>query len=188
MASTVRFATCLIGAVTWFAPLLPAAADDGGTRIFSRYQGEWKATTRRTDAAPGSPDAAVTIANACAAAGTFYVCQQRVNDRVAALVVYSPGKADGEFQSTVIAPDGKFQASGLVRVNGEVWEYPWEETAPAGKRQLYRVVNTWAGPDHILFRKESSADGKQWTVLETGEEWKAGSQPVPAAPASHSSP
>lgn len=144
------------------------------TRIFARYQGDWNLVTHRRDAAPGTGETRVRIQNTCAEVGMFEVCQQHAGDGPPVLVVYTEGQGAEIFHSTVLTADGRFQQAGEVHVCGDRWEYPWEESTSTGSRRLYRVVNAWDGANHIRFRKEFS-DGKEWTVLESGDEWKVAS-------------
>ncbi|MGZ5198301.1 MAG: hypothetical protein ACXWC4_00890 [Telluria sp.] len=151
------------------------------TSVFSRYQGTWLLTTARSDVIPRLTR---TIRNRCAAAGQFYICEQRSESGPPSVLVFSPTPALAVFRSTVLASDGTFQQTGTVQVSGADWVFPWEEQDSAGARHFFRVINTWVDDGHILYRKEDSRDGRQWRLLESGDEWKdqARSEAAPLAP------
>lgn len=151
---------------------LPAAAEVT-TKVFGRYQGAWTLSVER----PGSPQRVThNIENTCAAAGRFYICEQRSGNLPPSVLIFAPTVVPGVFRSTVLAGDGTFQQSGTVRVSRQDWEYPWEVKDSAGNRHFFRVINEWVDDGHIRYRKEDSLDGQQWRVLESGEEWKVQGQ------------
>lgn len=156
----------LAGALSVVAPATTAEVT---ASVFSRYQGTWTLVIERPDA---PQRVARTIENACSAAGRFYICEQRSGNAPPSALIFAPTEAAGVFRSTVLASDGTFQQSGTVRVSGPDWEYPWEEKDSSGGRHFLRVINAWVDDAHILYRKEGSLDGRQWRVLESGEEWK----------------
>jgi hypothetical protein len=156
------------------APILHAVGQDGpqATEIFSRYQGNWTLITHRADS-PDAPRSVLKITNACSAAGTFYVCEQRAGASTPIATIFAPTSSAGVFRSTILGTDGGLQQSGTVRVSGSRWEFPWEGLDAAGQRQFFRVINTWVDDGHVEFRKEVSADGRVWRLLDVGDEWKA---------------
>jgi hypothetical protein len=156
------------------AAALPSAAEDA-TNVFARYAGNWTLVIRGADA-PAERRITHTFENSCAAAGQFYICEQRTGDSPPIALVFSPTPDPHVFHSTVLASDGAFQQAGTVQVHGARWEYPWEERDSAGQRHFFRVINTWVDDRHILYRKEESLDGRQWRMLESGEEERVANQ------------
>jgi len=138
------------------------------------YQGTWQ--VNKAGAAPDK------LQNDCAEIGHFFLCQQTVNGKVGALIVFTPAETAGHYYTQAIMADGKASGRrGDLEIQGDRWTYPSKEEA-GGKTKYYRVVNVFSGKDRIHFEQGESTDGKTWTVNASGDEVRtssAGTRPDP---------
>src|ERR1035437_2329258 len=82
------------------------------------YQGTWQVP-------PGMPGTgADTIANQCREFTEYFACQQTVNGKVGALVVYVYGGTTGHYNSQAILPKGFATGRGDLLIEGERWTFP----------------------------------------------------------------
>ncbi len=101
---------CLL--VAFFAAALHAADDPyAALRL---YDGSWEAR---------SGEKADRLTDQCALVGTYFVCQQTVNGKVGALLVFVPAAAPGQFYTQNILPEGWATGRGEVRIDGNHWTY-----------------------------------------------------------------
>jgi len=142
-----------------------------------KYQGTWDVKRSAAGAAPVSDK----LQNDCAEIGRFFLCQQTVNGKVGALIVFTPAETTGHYYTQAIMPDGKAGGRGELEIQGDRWTYPSKEE-DGGKTKYYRTVNVFSGKDRIHFEQSESADGKTWTVNASGDEVRtasAGTRPDP---------
>lgn len=129
----------------------------------SLYQGNWRATAMK----PGDgPD---LLSNHCHEFGTYYTCQQTVNGKVGALIVFVSAGAPGHFHTQALLPNGRAIGRGDLLIEGSHWTYSSQDTEK-GKTTYYRTTNLFHGTDHIHFEISHSADGKTWTADRQGDE------------------
>ena len=128
------------------------------------YEGTWQ--VRQTSAPAGKkPD---RLVNDCAQIGRYFACQQTVNGKPGALVVFIPAAMQGHYHTQDVLPDGTaLGPPGTLTIAGERWTYLSE---PDAKGARYRTVNIFSGRDRIHFESTRSTDGKTWTVTMAGEE------------------
>jgi hypothetical protein len=131
------------------------------------YNGKWQLVS-------DDQKAPTNIENHCAQTGVFYSCEQIVDDKTAALVVFLPmakTKTGGEdYRTHVLTPDAKPSGGWHnLTIEGDKWLYTWDSTE-TGKKILWRNVNTFSGPDKIHFEIQSSADGTTWETQKQGDE------------------
>jgi len=127
------------------------------------YAGAWQVT--KATAPTGKPD---RLVNDCAQAGHYFVCQQTVNGKPGALVVFIPDRVAGQYHNQVVLPDGAaLGPPGTLVIAGEHWTY-LSQPDPKGVR--YRTTNVFHGRDHIHFDVAQSSDGKTWTATMAGDE------------------
>jgi hypothetical protein len=114
------------------------------------------------------------LENHCAKTGLFFACEQVVDGKTAALVVYLPGISTPtgaqEYKTRVLTPAAKGGCDwNRLTIEGDKWFYTWESTDD-GKKTFWRNVNTFAGRDRIHFEIQHSPDGAQWTTEKQGND------------------
>ena len=149
------------------------AAALGSTALFAAdpyaalrlYHGTWRVSPK--DLAPGAkPD---ELIDECAQAGRYFVCQQTVNGKTGALLVFVPGEKDGQFYTNNINPAGFAGGRGELEITGDRWTYS-SKREQDGKTTHYRTINLFTGRDRIHYELAESADGEHWTVTRSGDE------------------
>jgi hypothetical protein len=132
------------------------------------YEGTWEIQVsvpeKKTD----------RIVNHCAKTGTFFTCEQEVNGKTAALVVFLPvGKTPAgalEYRIQALQPDASDpQGWTHLVIDGQTWLYTWDQKEP-GKTTHWRNTNHFTGKDQIRFELQSSEDGTTWKTQLAGEE------------------
>ena len=129
------------------------------------YQGTWDVTR----SVPGSTPVTDKLQNDCVDIGQFFLCQQTVNGKVAALVTFTPAETKGHYYTQPVLPDGHATGRGQLEIDGDHWTYPSKEESN-GKTTYYRTTNIFTGKDRIHFEQAESADGKTWKVTGSGDE------------------
>ena len=156
---------------------ISAPAADPAFEPLWQYQGTWELTKRAPSAAPASDK----LQNDCAEIGRFFLCQQTVNGKIGALIIFTPAETSGHYYTQAVLPDGHATGRGELEIQGSRWTYPSKEEK-GGKTMFYRTTNVFSGKDHIHFEQAESADGKAWTVTASGDEAHtspAGTRPDP---------
>ncbi len=132
------------------------------------YEGAWEVhvtmPAKKTD----------KIVNHCAKTGTFFSCEQEVNGKTTALVVFLPtGKTTSgaqEYRMQALQPDASApQDWSQLVIDGDTWLYSWD-SKEAGKTTHWRNTNHFTGKDQIHFELQSSEDGSTWKTQLAGEE------------------
>jgi hypothetical protein len=169
LAATVALA-CAPG-VGW-----SQTASDAYTPL-ALYNGGWDSKS-----GDGTDKAAATVhlVNHCEKTGRFFVCEQVVNGKSEALVVFLPVGVSGDSlryrtQGLSAKADKPGDWGNLVIV-GERWVYSDDETEN-GKTTHWRTVNVFTGSDRIHFERQRSADGITWTTVMAGEESRVRQSP-----------
>lgn len=114
------------------------------------------------------------LENHCALTGLFFSCEQKVNGKSGALVVFLPvGKtARGalEYRTQALMPDAsKAGEWGHLVIDGDTWIYTWEN-GDANKPVHWRNTNHFTGKDKIHFEVQNSEDGTNWKTQMAGDE------------------
>jgi hypothetical protein len=143
----------------------PAPPDYGALSVL---EGAWEATTVSMGVGAAGAVSHARIVNQCARVGRNYACQQVVNGKVGAMIVFVPQPAAGRWWTGYVSPGGEGQRGrGELTIAGPVWTYA---TGTAGET-LTRNTNTYAGRDRIHFEIETSTDGgKTWVLGMSGDE------------------
>ena len=126
------------------------------------YDGAWS-VTMHDDSGKSTTDSLIN--GACS--GRFFACQQTVNGKVGALVVYVPGETPGHFYIQNVLPDDQAVGRGELTVEGSRYTYAGHD---GSSTHWWRTTNEFTGKDRIHFEQAASTDGKTWTTTVSGDE------------------
>ena len=148
-----------------------AAAASTGLDVVTAYAGTWKSETRHLAGPYGKAGSeSHVLRNDCWRSAGFYACDQIVDGKSMALLVFLYDSATGSYSSYPIPASGAPAVHpGRLIIDGPVWTFPWDSVED-GKTVHFRVVNTWESADSIAFRQEYSEDGVHWTLIADGHE------------------
>jgi len=157
----------LTAMVAALAPAHALAADDDPYAPLKLYQGRWAVTSDR--------EGKVTmVENRCARTGLFFACEQLVEGKTRALVVFLPDgrTSDGLFYHTqTLTPTAATPSPwSALTIDGDRWTYAGPHT---GKAAWRRTINLFSGSDRIRFEIQESKDGNTWTTKTSGDERRA---------------
>jgi hypothetical protein len=129
------------------------------------YEGHWKGTVKTGD----SVSATVDLVNTCGRIGTFFGCQQTVNGKTGAVLLYVPAGPPGRYYTQVIQPEGSAAGGrGELQIEGDRWTFQ-SQTKLEGTTSYSRTTNVFTGKDHIHFEQSESSDGEHWVVKMSGD-------------------
>lgn len=114
------------------------------------------------------------VVNHCAQTGLFYSCEQVVNGKTSALVVFLPvGKTSSgalEYRTQPLSANASAAGEwGRLVIDGDMWVYSWD-SGDDKKIVHWRVTNHFTGKEKIHFEVQSSEDGTSWKTLTAGDE------------------
>jgi hypothetical protein len=114
------------------------------------------------------------LENRCARVGEFFACNQFLNGKNSALVVFLPVRAlesgGYSYRNQALRPENDGSATwGNLEIVGDRWVYSSEET-DKGKKIFWRTTNIFSGADKIHFEVQRSEDGSNWTTNMSGNE------------------
>jgi hypothetical protein len=137
------------------------------------YDGKWDLVPAGGD----KPAAPVHIENHCAKVGEFFACNQFVNGKNMARVIFLPTHPieDGgyAYHNQALGVEGGGSGSwGRLEIVGDRWVYSSDET-DNGKKIYHRTINVFSGSDKIHFDVQRSEDGVNWTTKMSGDEARA---------------
>ncbi len=145
-----------------------ARADHDPYAPLKLYDGSWEVKV--------SLPAAKTdhLVNHCAQTGLFYACEQVLNGKTSALIIFLPTGIDSsgaeQYRTQPLlasgAPGGDW---GNLTISGDNWTYTWD-SEEAKKIVHWRVKNHFTGKDRIHFEVQSSEDGTTWKLQSAGDE------------------
>ncbi len=142
---------------------VPAAANDAFAPL-RVYDGRWTVHAQHSFSGGSGLD---SLVNHCHGDQAFFTCEQVVNGKPAALMVFVPGKEPGKFDVDSITPNGHASSDTDLFVKGEHWTFVTNNDA--GK-PTFRVENTFHGRDAIHFEMFSTGDGgATWTKVNEGD-------------------
>ena len=131
------------------------------------YEGTWTVVSAHTMAGEGKPD---TIVNHCTEGTAFYTCEQVVNGKSLALIVFTATDDPTKFHSQPVLPNGQAAGRGDLTILGDHWTFLGNGKNDAGKETFYRTENFFTGRDKIHFEQYESGDGKTWVKKNEGDE------------------
>ena len=135
------------------------------------YDGKW-------EVGPSEGEKEAThLENHCAKTGLFFACEQVVNGRPVALVVFLPmaklPSGGEEYRTQGLTADASPAGEwGKLTIDNEHWIYSWEGRDNE-KKVYWRNVNTFSGTDKIHFEIQNSDDGTTWKTQKSGDERRA---------------
>jgi hypothetical protein len=131
------------------------------------YEGTWTVVSQHTMAGDGKPD---TLVNHCIEGAAFYSCEQVVNGKSVALIVFTATEDATKFHSQPVLPSGQAVGRGDLTIAGDHWTFLGSGKDGEGKDVFYRTENIFAGRDKIHFEQYQSSDNKVWTKKNEGDE------------------
>lgn len=137
------------------------------------YHGTWTVRAEHpwSGRAPGATD---TLVSRCQHFTRYFACEQAVNGKTLALLVYTADSAPGKLHSRFVAPDGLAGGRGDLTIDGNHWTYLDKPPAPL-RGNWSRVENVIVDHDHLRFEEYASSDeGRTWTKTNAGVEERAG--------------
>jgi hypothetical protein len=132
-----------------------------------QYEGTWTVVSAHTMAGDGRPD---TVVNHCSEGTAFYTCEQVVNGKSLALVVFTATDDPTKFHTQPVLPSGRAVGLSDLTIVGDRWTYSSSGTDEGGKQVFYRTENVFTGRDKIHFEQYESGDGKTWVKKNQGDE------------------
>lgn len=132
------------------------------------YEGTWTVHAQHPFSGGAGPD---TLVNHCHEDQAFYTCEQVVNGKPAALVIYTISGEPGKYDVDNVLPNGHASSDTDLLIHGDHWTYI---TNDAPHHPTFRVENVFHGPDAIHFEMFSTQDGgKTWTKVNEGDDTRA---------------
>lgn len=131
------------------------------------YDGRWQVDVARAPDAADSPAKADHLVNHCHLTDAFYTCEQVVNGKPVALLVFAATERAGVYRSVVVLPDGSAGHASQVTIAGNHWTYLSSDEA--GK-PVFRVENYFRDRDHIHYEQYKADSSGAWTKMGAGDE------------------
>jgi hypothetical protein len=131
------------------------------------YEGTWTLVAAHTMAGEGKPD---TIVNRCTEGTAFYTCEQVVNSKPLALIVFTATDDPTKFNTQAVLPNGRAVGRSDLTLAGDHWTFSNTTTDDSGKETFYRTENFFTGRDKIHFEQYESVDNKTWVKKNEGDE------------------
>jgi len=155
----------------------PSAAAEDPLSMVAVYNGRWHSEDESFDTKfSKASKETVEITNTCSASGEFYVCHQQVSKPsgpASATVVFLWSAQERLFDTYVIDSAGGDAYHGRLTIQGS--DYTWGAAKPDPSHpNQWRTLNTFSGPDHIVYKVQFSSDGKHWTTTRQGNESRVG--------------
>jgi hypothetical protein len=155
----------------------PSTAAEDPLWMVAVYNGRWHSEDESFDTKfSKASKETVEITNTCSASGEFYVCHQQVSKPSgpgSATVIFLWNVKERLFDTYVIDSGGGDAYHGHLTVHGS--DYTWAAAKPDPSRpNQWRTLNTFSGPDHIVYQVQFSSDGKRWTTTRQGNESRVG--------------
>lgn len=129
------------------------------------YEGTWQVTRSGTGAS-AKPE---KLVNRCVALSIYFVCEQSVDNKPTALLVFLPAGQPGHYHTQSILPEGRATGLDDLQISGSRWTFTSRRHLGANPT-YFRNTNVFTDANHIHFENAQSPNGKQWTVEESGDE------------------
>lgn len=133
--------------------------------------GEWTVTSPHTMAGPGKTD---SLVNHCYLTDAYYTCEQVVNGKPMALIVFTATETAGSYHTQIVLPNGYSTGRADLKIDGSHWTYLGKSTSDDGKTTTwYRTENVFTGRDRIHFEQYESNDNTSWKKTNEGDETRS---------------
>lgn len=152
----VVFFTLLAG-----SSVLAFAEPDSAYAPLWLYKGNWEVRSAGAKADK--------LSNECNLIGKYFACQQTVNGKLSALIIFIPADKPGHYYTQAVLPEGWAAGRGELEIEGDHWTYRSKATEK-DKTTYYRTTNVFSGKDNIHFEISESPDGEHWTLTKSGDE------------------
>jgi hypothetical protein len=126
------------------------------------YQGTWHSTKTGTQDMD-------TLVDDCSLVGKFFACQQTLNGKIIAMIIFVPAEKPGFYHTQALTPEGFATGRGDLEIHGDNWTYSSKDKEN-GKTTCYRTTNAFTGRDKIHFEQSESTDGEHWKAVSSGDE------------------
>jgi len=158
----------LFGCVALLGTQAAQNADRDPYEPLKLYDGGWQVKITSPEKKPDH------LVNHCARTGTFFLCEQELNGKTAALVIFLPAGKSGpgglEYRTLVALPDASKPADwGHLLIEGDTWTYSWTQKEGEKVVQM-RNVNRFKDKDHIHFELQHMEDATNWKTQMAGDE------------------
>lgn len=130
------------------------------------YDGGWTVTGAKTMAGPGKADA---LMNHCSRTEAYYACEQVVNGKPMALMVFTATEDANKFHTQIVLPNGYSTGRGDLTLAGDHWTFLGKDVE-GDKTTYFKTENIIKDHDHIHFDQFESADGTTWVKKNEGDE------------------
>ena len=143
-----------------------AAADARSNTLtpLTVYDGSWLVNQAANGGAAARTD---QLTNHCQMVTAFYTCEQVLNGKALALLVFVGAADKNQYYSVVVRPDGQATGRSSLTIEGSHWTFAQQDAA--GK-PTYRVENFFKDQDHIHFEQYQADANGAWTKVGEGEE------------------
>ena len=131
------------------------------------YDGTWTIVSTHTAAGDGRPD---TLVNHCTEGTGFYTCEQLINGKSLALLVFTATDDPTKFHSQPVLSNGVAAGISDLIIVGDHWTFLSSGTDSNGRQIFYRTENIFSGRDKIHFELYQSGDNKTWVKNNQGDE------------------
>lgn len=138
------------------------------------YDGVWQ--VRPQERPPAEPPD--RLEDVCRQLGSYFACQQMVNGKLGALLVFIPAGRSGHYHTQAVMPEGWAAGRGELEIEGDWWVYS-SKAGSGNETVYYRTTNVFMGRDRIHYELARSPDGKGWTVTGSGDEVRVAPNAVP---------
>jgi hypothetical protein len=141
-----------------------------GIDAIRAYEGTWDVNIEHLETAHSKASREHTsLRNDCWKSGGYFACNQYVDGESKVLLVFTYNQDKNEYTSYPIPAGGGDAGRGTLRIDGNVWTFPWQ-VKEGDTTTYFHVVNVFSAPDRIEFRQEFSSDNVHWTVMAKGME------------------
>jgi hypothetical protein len=148
------------------SPKTAAAVPQDPLAAFTVYDGAWSIQSAHTAAGLGKPD---VLVNHCSRNVAFYSCEQVVNGKSSALVIFVSASEAGKYYTQIVLPNGYSTGRGDLTLDGAHWTY-FGKDVEKDKTTYFRTENYFTGRDAIHFEQFQSTDGTKWDKTNEGDE------------------
>ncbi len=150
-------------------PKAAAATPTDPLATLAVLNGAWTVSTPAPASGAAKPD---NLVNHCTRTVAYYSCEQVVNGKSAALIVFVPGDAPGKYHTQIVLPNGYSTGRSDLTIDADHWTYLGKDVE-GDTTTWYRTENYFHGPNSIHFEIYKSTDNKNWQKTMEGDETRS---------------